>query len=81
MLEELQARLTAVGRYTYAQRFRGGLVLKAHRLLYHSTLGLRVIKKKTLREKASCLRKWCTFEKLDFICVPFWGKLTPPPTH
>ena len=28
------------------QRFRGGLVLKAHRLLYHSTLGLRVIKKK-----------------------------------
>ena len=29
------------------QRFRGGLVFKAHRLLYHSTLGLRVIKKKT----------------------------------
>jgi len=28
------------------KRFRGGLVLKAHRLLYHSTLGLRVIKKK-----------------------------------
>ena len=28
------------------QRFRGGLVFKAHRILYHSTLGLRVIKKK-----------------------------------
>jgi len=28
------------------QRFRGGLVFKAYRLLYHSTLGLRVIKKK-----------------------------------
>jgi len=28
------------------QRFRGGLVFKAHRLLYHSTLDLRVIKKK-----------------------------------
>jgi len=28
------------------QRFRGGLVFKAHRLLYHSALGLRVIKKK-----------------------------------
>jgi len=28
------------------QRFRGGLVLKAHRRWYHSTLGLRVIKKK-----------------------------------
>jgi len=28
------------------QRFRGGLVCKAHELVYHSTLGLRVIKKK-----------------------------------
>jgi len=28
------------------KRFRGGLVFKALRLLYHSTLGLRAIKKK-----------------------------------
>jgi len=28
------------------KRFRGGLVFKAHRLLYHSTPSLRVIKKK-----------------------------------
>ena len=28
------------------QRFRGGLVFKAHRLLHHSTLGLKVMKKK-----------------------------------
>ena len=28
------------------KRFRGGLVFKAHRLLYHSTIGLRVIKMK-----------------------------------
>ena len=28
------------------KRFRGGLVFKAHRLSYHSTLGLRVVKKK-----------------------------------
>jgi len=28
------------------KRLRGGLVFKAHRLVYHSTLGLRVIKKK-----------------------------------
>ena len=28
------------------KRFREGLVFKAHRLLYHATLGLRVIKKK-----------------------------------
>jgi len=27
------------------QRFRGGLVFKAYRLVYHSTLGSRVIKK------------------------------------
>ena len=32
--------------YKNMQRFRGGLVFKAHRRLYHSTLGLRVIKKK-----------------------------------
>ena len=29
-----------------AERFRGGLVCKAHRLLHHSTLGSRVVKKK-----------------------------------
>ena len=28
------------------KRFRGGLVFKAHRLAYHSTLGWKVIKKK-----------------------------------
>ena len=28
------------------ERFRGGLACKAHRLLYHSPLGTRVIKKK-----------------------------------
>ena len=32
------------------KRFRGGLVFKAHRLVYHSTLGLRVIKKKKNRQ-------------------------------
>ena len=35
-----------VGNQTNVQRFRGGLVVKAHRLVYHSTLGLRAIKKK-----------------------------------
>jgi len=33
----------------YVKRFRGGLVFEALRLLYHSTLGLRVIKKKKRR--------------------------------
>ena len=32
------------------KRFRGGLVFKAHRLVYHLTLGLRVIKKKKFRD-------------------------------
>ena len=31
-------------------RFRGGLVFKAHRLVYHSTLGSRVIKKEEEEE-------------------------------
>ena len=30
------------------KRFRGGLVFDAHRLVYHSTQGLRAIKKKSL---------------------------------
>ena len=36
--------------YRNVQRFRGVLVFKAHRLLYHSTLGLRVITKKRPRK-------------------------------
>ena len=28
------------------KRFRGGLVFKAHRLVYHTTQGVRVIKKR-----------------------------------
>ena len=32
--------------YRNVKRFRAGLIFKAHRLLYHSALGLRVIKKK-----------------------------------
>jgi len=33
------------------KRFRGGLIVKAHRLVYHSTLGWRVIKKKKKSEE------------------------------
>jgi hypothetical protein len=36
------------------QRFRSGLVFKAHRSVYHSTPGLRVIKKKTKRADSAC---------------------------
>ena len=37
--------------YRNVKRFRGGLVLKAHRLLYHSTLGSRASKKKKRRSR------------------------------
>ena len=37
--------------YRNVQRFRGGLVFKAHRLLYHSSLGSRVMKKKKRARK------------------------------
>ena len=40
------------------QRFRGGRVFKAHRLLYYSTLGLRVIKKKKTDVQATTLSVW-----------------------
>ena len=33
----------------HVNRFRGGLLFQAHRLLYHSTLGSRGIKKKKKR--------------------------------
>ena len=33
----------------HVQRFRRGIVFKTDRRLYHSTLGLRVIKKKKIR--------------------------------
>ena len=36
------------------ERFRGGLVLKAHRLLHHSTLGSRVIMKKEASSAPAC---------------------------
>ena len=43
--------------YRIVQRFRGGLVFKAHRLLYHSTLGLRVIQQKRKR-RMDAHTKW-----------------------
>ena len=46
--------LDAPGLYRNVKRFQGGLGFKADRLVYHSTPGLRVIKKKkSSTEKAS----------------------------
>ena len=39
--------------HPHVQRFRGGLVFKANGLLYLSTLGLRVIKKKRRKNGVS----------------------------
>jgi len=46
------------------KRFRGGLVVKAHRLLYHSTLGLRVKKKKRFASSGAP-RAVCTSRELS----------------
>ena len=49
------------------QRFRGGLVFKAHTLLYHSTLGLRVIKKKKKQVRlATCFIGESSSERSTF---------------
>ena len=37
------------------QRFRGGLVFKAHRVVYDSTLGLKVIKKEEGERARECV--------------------------
>jgi len=50
------------------QRFRGELVFKAHRLVYHSNLGLRVIKKKKKKESGHGVqvKQLETFELFPF---------------
>ena len=45
------------------KRFRGGLVFEAHRLLYHSTLGSRVNKKKR-RHTSQTRRTRVTFSRI-----------------
>ena len=42
---------------TCGHLFRGGLVVKAHRLVYHATLGLHLSR--------ICRTKWCAFIFLD----------------
>jgi len=69
------------------KRFRGGLVFKAHRLFYHSTLGLRVIKKKRRRLGVRGLVLTCTEVKfaatecpsspITCIKVQGWGVRVP----
>ena len=51
-------------------RFRGGLVFKAHRLVYHSTLGLRVIKKKkkSSRRRAARGREGARLTNVRALC-------------
>ena len=52
------------------KRFRGGLVGKAHRLVYHSTLGWRVIRKKQKHAPGFGVRiQGCNFETKYKECV------------
>jgi len=44
------------------KRFRGGLVFKAHRLLYHLTLSWRVIKKK---KKLGCVHPHAVLSEVE----------------
>ena len=53
-------------------RFRGGLVFKAHRFLYHSTLGSRVIKKKKVGGRGLGFRGvglWLAYLRLIDSCI------------
>jgi len=57
MVYGLELRVEGCGlRRRNVKRFRGGLVFTAHRLVYHSTLGWRVInnKKTRLRRGGPC---------------------------
>jgi len=59
--------------YINLQRFRGGLAFKAHRLLYHSTLGLSVMNKKKIALSRSYWKQSaCTGLKHDLRCE-VWG--------
>ena len=51
------------------KRFRGGLVFKAHRLLHHSTLGLRVIKKDLRGLEANLLPRFREEVLLRDLCL------------
>ena len=57
--ERGSARARARARERERERFRGGLVLKAHRLLYHSTPGLRQINKKKKKERSPDAEEQC----------------------
>ena len=69
------------------KRFRGGLVSKAHGLVYHSTLGLRVIKKKRggahrtpPREESAHVKSAPAFNFATVhVCATAHGETTAPP--
>ena len=55
--------------YRNVQRFRGGLLSKAHRLVYHPTLGVKVImKKKAVKGSGRNLDGRGAHEKFTSMC-------------
>ena len=83
-------RLSAVRsnfRKTTLQRFRGGLVFKAQGFLYHSTLGLKVIKKKRRKKRQetvshqSVTRATHSVDYKGFGTPKSWGGVTKLRPH
>jgi len=58
--------------YRNMQRSQGGLVFKAHRLLYHSTLGLKVIKRVWDEEYDSGITVQGSGDGLRMRCEPIF---------
>ena len=63
------------------QRFRGGLVFKAHRLGYHSTLGSRVVKKKKKWHRSEEKSSRITRENPSTCRPPAQTRCQPPYQH
>ena len=54
------------------KRFRGGLVFKAHRLVYRSILGSRVIKKTKKGHEWKVGTATFRFRGTKLVCLPRW---------
>ena len=81
---------TCLGESSIVKQSRGGLVFKADRLVYHSTLGLRAIKKKqSIVKAAPCRRGFKVLRLFFFITLEprvewytsLWALNTSPPRN
>ena len=74
--EEVQGQLPRKN----VKRFRGELVFKSNRFVYHSTLGWRVTQKKKQKKKKSKTKHWPCLSRVSLEkppdLDPFFGDLT-----